>query len=236
MGGVRDAPPTPGLPARPLPFPSAPGAFGDVAAPWGGASPGHLARWPVGGARVPLPEVVSGRAPSPAFVRGAPAAPSRPGPPRGGRTDCCREPPTPRGSPEPGADGVVLPDGAREARESGGGEGGREEPGGFPAGSPLGVLAPPCPRPGEDATGGGRSGGKAGRPRSELGGGVGGGDFSEGRSKCSLCPAPHLFPGPPGAARSEGVPLRPAVRLCVCVCVGGGCWATPAGTSQTMLL
>lgn len=127
VGGGRDAPPCRGSGRSCCPF-RAPGAFGDVAAPRGGASPGHPAQRPVGGARAPL------RARTRLWARPLPRLRSRgtgspfPARPAWGRAHrlLLRGPPPPRPAPQiPGARGgwgggvVVLLDGARTARESG---------------------------------------------------------------------------------------------------------------------
>lgn len=173
VGGGRGAPPCRGSGQNCF-LSRAPGALGDVAAPRGGASPGHPAPRPVGGARAPF------RARTRLWARPLLRLRSRgtgspfPARPAWGRSHrlLLRGPPTtphptPQVPPEPGVV-VVLLVGPGAARESGCGGG---EPGGFPAGSPW----CPGPRPGgEDAAGGvgGRGGGKAGRlgsPRLKTG-------------------------------------------------------------------
>ena len=109
MLGFRDAPPfqgSRGAPApseRQAPLVGGGGGGGAVAAPWGGASPGHPPRLPVGGARVPF------RARTHLHARPFPPFPSRgsgyPRPARGGGGVA----PSQRRSTEPRAQGVILP-------------------------------------------------------------------------------------------------------------------------------
>lgn len=222
VGGGRDAPPCRGSGQSCCPF-RAPGAFGDVAAPQGGASPGHPTQRPVGGARAPL------RARTRLWARPLPRLRWRgtgspfPAGPAWGRAHRLL-PRAPLAPPQiPGAwGGVVLPDGARES----GVGGGRWVPGWSPS--------RPGPRPGENAAGGGARRRESGTAR--LGSdqrwwwwwwGV---TFQKAGQTAPF--ASLLFLCQPGAARAERVPPRQAVRPRW----GWGCRFTPPTTSQTVLL
>lgn len=197
VGGGRDAPPCRGSGQSCCPF-RAPGAFGDVAAPQGGASPGHPTQRPVGGARAPL------RARTRLWARPLPRLRWRgtgspfPAGPAWGRAHRLL-PRAPLAPPQiPGAWG-----GGRSPRR-----GSRVGGGGRPVGPRLEPFAS-WPPPGRECSGGG--GEAAGKRDRSAGLGstlvvvVVGGDFSEGGSNCSLCLAPLPVPAR-GSQGGESAP------------------------------
>lgn len=159
------------------------------------------------------------------------------------RRDCCCQPPLPpqihRARSRGARSSTPHPQPALNRSRTGFGQHGSEEwgqSGGFPAGSPSG----PGPCPGEYAAGKRDSSARLG---SELGRGVGG---TLQKADQTVPSASHPFLDlPPEAARAgvgvpeAGIEARAGLRGKL---PGGGCttcwgcWSTPPGTSQTMLL
>lgn len=174
VGGGRGAPPCRGS-GQSCFLSRAPGALGDVAAPRGGASPGHPAPRPVGGARAPF------RARTRLWARPLLRLRSRghrlplPGPARLGAvapTAASRTPhhtpPHPAGPPRAGG-GCRSPSRAWGSTRVGVRGGGARW---VPSGEPLVSWPPPGGRGCSGRGGGGRGGGKAGRlgsPRLKTG-------------------------------------------------------------------